>query len=453
MKYKPWPYQQTGEQWILSRRKCGLFLEMGLGKTVITLTAVKKLLEDHAITRVLVIAPLRVAMTVWQEECEKWDHLNGLRCSKVLGSQQERINALNKDADIYIINRENVQWLVAHQATLRAWPFDMIVIDELSSFKSAKSMRFRSLRRVLPATRRVVGLTGTPSPNGLIDLWSQLYLLDQGERLGKTLGWYRQTYFDPGDRNGQVVFNWRLKKGAAESIYARIGDICMSMKAEDYLEMPDRHDVECITRLSEREQAAYDTMERDLVLPFAGERITAQNAAVLTGKLLQLANGAIYTPEGNYLKVHDRKLDTLEDLIESANGQHVLIYTAFRSDMERILMRFPQARALITANDVNAWNQGKVEIMVAHPASAGHGLNLQEGGHIIIWFGLTWSLELYQQANARLYRQGQQQKVTVCHVITQGTIDEDVLRVLTGKAERQDALMDAVKARIDAYAS
>ena len=452
MKYNPWPYQKTGEQRILSHRKCGLFLEMGLGKTVITLTAVKKLLEDYAITRVLVIAPLRVAMTVWQEECEKWEHLSGIRCSKVLGSQQERISALNKDADVYIINRENVQWLVAYQATLRKWPFDMIVIDELSSFKSAKAMRFRSLRRVLPATRRVVGLTGTPSPNGLIDLWSQIYLLDQGERLGKTLGWYRQTYFDPGDRNGQVVFNWKLKKGAAESIYERIGDICMSMKAEDYLTLPDRHDVECCTRLSEREQAAYDTMEKDLVLPYAGERITAQNAAVLTGKLLQLANGAVYTPEGNYLTVHDRKLDTLEDLIESANGQHVLIYTAFRSDMERILKRFPQARALITANDVNAWNQGKVEIMVAHPASAGHGLNLQAGGHIIIWFGLTWSLELYQQANARLYRQGQTQMVTVCHVITKGTIDEDVLRVLTGKAERQDALMDAVKARIDTYA-
>lgn len=447
MNYEPWNYQKTAENWILSHRKCALFLEMGLGKTVITLTAVKQLLEKNEITRVLVIAPLRVAATVWQEECEKWSHLNGLRCSKVLGSEKSRCAALAADAQIYIINRENVPWLVAYQATFKSWPFDMLVIDELSSFKSAKTERFRSLRRVLPAVRRVVGLTGTPSPNGLIDLWSQIYLLDRGERLGRTLGWYRQTYFDPGDRNAQVIFNWKLKPGAADLIYNRICDICMSMRAEDYLTLPDRIDIEYPVALSERAKRAYDTMERDLVLPLAGEVITAQNAAVLTGKLLQLANGAMYTEDG-YAVIHDAKLDALEDLIEAANGEPVLIYTAFRSDVDRILSRIHEARLLFTEKDVNDWNAGKVPVLVAHPASAGHGLNLQAGGHIIIWFGLTWSLELYQQANARLHRQGQSHPVTVYHVITKGTVDESVVKVLTGKAVRQDALIEAVKARI-----
>ena len=452
MKYVPWVYQTTAEEWILSHRKCGLFLEMGLGKTVITLTAVKKLIDDFEVTKVLVIAPLRVAGTVWAEECQKWDHLDGLTCVKVLGSEKERLEALGKDADIYIINRENVQWLVDHQAKKRDWPFDMLIIDELSSFKSAKSQRFRSLRRVLPAVRRVVGLTGTPSPNGLIDLWSQLYLLDRGERLGKTLGWYRQTYFDAGDRNGLIVFNWRPKPGAEEAIYERLSDICMSMKAENYLLMPDRHDIVYPVRLSEKAQKAYDTLERDLVLPMAGQEITAANAAVLTGKLLQLANGAVYDEEHAFLTVHDEKLDALEDLIEAANGEPVLVYIAFCSDTDRILKRFPQARVLLTVQDVNDWNDRKIPVLLVHPASAGHGLNLQKGGHIIIWFGLTWSLELYQQANARLYRQGQDYPVTVYHLVTQGTVDEAVMKVLSGKAQRQDALIEAVKARIDVHA-
>jgi SNF2 family DNA or RNA helicase len=359
---------------------------------------------------------------------------------------------LESKADIYIINRENVSWLVSHQAELKDWPFDMIVIDELSSFKSPKAERFRSLRRVLPAVRRVVGLTGTPSPNGLIDLWSQIYLLDRGERLGKTLGQYRQNYFDPGDRNGMVIYNWKPKKGAAETIYKRIGDICMSMTAADYLTLPDRIDITYPVGLSEAAQRAYETMERDLVLPLSGEAITAQNAAVLTGKLLQLANGAIYTEDCKYIGLHDAKLDALEDLIEAANGEPVLIYYSFKHDADRIRKRFPGARQLLTEKDVNDWNAGRVEMMIAHPASAGHGLNLQAGGHIIIWFGLTWSLELYQQANARLHRQGQQQPVTVYHVITKGTVDENVLKVLTGKAVRQDALIEAVKARVEQYA-
>ena len=452
MNYNPWDYQRRAGEWILSHPRCGLFLSMGLGKTVITLTAINKLLDDFAITRVLVIAPLRVAATVWAEEAQKWDHLKHLRCVKILGTQKERLAALEQDADVYIINRENVPWLVAHQAALKKWPFDMLVLDELSSFKSPKAERFKSLRRVLPAVHRVVGLTGTPSPNGLIDLWSQIYLLDGGERLGKFIGRYREAYFRPGQRNGQVVFNWELLPGAEEKIYTRIADICMSMTAKDYLSLPERTDVAYPVLLSDRAKSAYDTMERDLVLPLAGEAITAQNAAVLTGKLLQLSNGAIYTEDHEYIPLHEAKLDALEDLIEAANGQPVLVYYSFQHDADRIMRRFPGARKLVTADDVNAWNRGQVPLLIAHPASAGHGLNLQAGGHIIIWFGLTWSLELYQQANARLYRQGQSKPVTIYHVITKGTVDEEVLKALTGKAVRQDALINAVKARIDKYA-
>lgn len=450
MQYKPWDYQKTAEDWIVEHKHCGLFLSMGLGKTVVTLTAIKRLQDQ--VRKVLVIAPLRVAATVWAEEAAKWDHTSSLRCVKVLGSERDRKAALAADADIYIINRENVSWLVDQYAASGKWPFDMMVIDELSSFKSSKTERFRALRRTLPAVRRVVGLTGTPAPNGLIDLWSQLYLLDRGDRLGKTLGWYRQTFFDPGDRNGMIVYNWKPKPGAPEAIYERIGDICMSMTADDYLELPDRIDVEASVALVDKAQQAYETLERDLVLPMADEAITAQNAAVLTGKLLQLANGAIYMDDGSYTWIHNAKLDALEDLVEAANGEPVLVYYSFRHDEERILQRFPKARKLEKPEDVKAWNEGKVQMMIAHPASAGHGLNLQAGGHIIIWFGLTWSLELYQQANARLHRQGQQQPVTVHHIITKGTVDENVLKVLTGKAARQDALIDAVKARVMLYA-
>lgn len=453
MNYVPWDYQEHAAQWILSHHRCGLFLSMGLGKTVITLTAVNELLNDFEITRVLVIAPLRVAATVWEEETKKWDHLQGLKCSKILGTQQQRLDALEEDADIYIINRENVSWLVSHQAKLRKWPFDMLVIDELSSFKSPKAERFRSLRRVLPAVRRVVGLTGTPAPNSLLDLWSQIYLLDEGKRLGKFVTRYRETFFRPGKRNGQVVYNWELLPGADKTIYGLISDICMSMTAEDYLKLPDRIDINYPVTLSAAAQQAYETMERDLVIKMADEVITAQNAAVLTNKLLQLSNGAVYMDESSYIKLHGEKLDALEDLIEASNGEPVLVYYSFRHDAFRILERFPQARRLLTPEDVNDWNAGKIPLLIAHPASAGHGLNLQAGGHIIIWFGLTWSLELYQQANARLHRQGQQHPVTVYHVIARDTIDEEVLKILTGKAVRQDALINAVKARVDRYES
>ena len=424
---------------------------MGLGKTVITLTAIRELIKQNEAHRILVIAPLRVAATVWKEECDKWDHLHDLRCVKVLGSPQDRLKALQADADIYIINRENVPWLVDQYAVQKRWPFDMMVIDELSSFKSAKSERFRHLRRTLPAVRRVVGLTGTPAPNGLIDLWAQVYLLDRGERLGKTLGWYREQWFTPGSSNGVIVYNWKPKPGAPEEIYGRLSDICMSMTAEDYLELPDRMDLIKYVTLSETMLSAYQTMERDLVLPIADEEITAQNAAVLAGKLLQMANGALYTESDGYVHLHDAKIGALEDLIEAANGEPVLVYVAFRSDTERILERLPQAKVLRTEDDIKAWNERRLPVLLAHPASAGHGLNLQAGGHIIVWFGLTWSLELYQQANARLHRQGQQHPVAVYHIVTAGTIDEDILRVLTGKAARQDALIEAVKARVSLY--
>lgn len=453
MRFVPWDYQKQAIDWILTHKRCGLFLEMGLGKTVITLTAVKTLLDDYAVTKVLVIAPLRVAATVWAEECEKWDHLDGITCSKVLGSAKVREAALAADADIYIVNRENVPWLVDYQAAQKHWPFDMLVIDELSSFKSPKAERFKALRGVLGAVRRVIGLTGTPAPNGLIDLWSQIYLLDRGERLGKFVTRYRDSYFRPGKTNGQIVYSWEPIPGAPEAIYSRISDICMSMTAAQYLTMPDRINIEHTVLLEKQAMQAYERMEKDFVLAMKDETITAQNAAVLTGKLMQLANGAIYNEERNYIKIHDAKLDALEDLIEAANGQPVLVYYTFRHDADRIMDRFPVARQLITPDDVNDWNAGKVPVLIAHPASAGHGLNLQTGGHIIIWFGLTWSLELYQQANARLHRQGQKQPVTVYHVITKGTVDEDALRVLTGKATKQDALIDALKVRLERYES
>jgi len=453
MLYRPYPYQEAAKQWILDHKRCGLFLEMGLGKTVITLTAVKELIEDFAVSKVLVIAPLRVAMTVWAEEARKWDHLQGLRIRKVLGSSTDREAALRKDADVYVINRENVAWLVDHQAETKVWPFDMLVIDELSGFKSPKAERFKALRRVLPAVRRIVGLTGTPAPNGLLDLWSQIYLLDRGERLGKFIGHYRERWFIPGHRSGNVVYNWVPIRGASAEIYGRIKDICMSMTAEDYLQMPDRVDITIPVKLSEKARRAYDTLEKDLVLPMRGETITAQNAAVLAGKLLQISNGAVYTEDHKWQLVHDTKLDALEDLIEAANGEPVLVYYSYQHDAERICRRFPQAVQLKGYDEVQRWNDGQIPLLIAHPASAGHGLNLQRGGHILVWYGLTWSLELYQQANARLYRQGQDKPVKIYHLVAQDTVDEGVVKILTGKAERQDALIDAVKARIDKYES
>jgi SNF2 family DNA or RNA helicase len=409
------------------------------------------LYDRFEVNKVLVVAPLRVAEDTWTKESAKWDHLQGLRVVRVLGSQAQRICALETDADIYCINRENIPWLVKYYGT--DWPFDGVVLDELSSFKSPSSKRFKAMRKVRPLIKHIVGLTGTPSPNGLIDLWAQIYLLDQGKRLGRTLTEYRNRYFNPGRRNGYVVYDWVPKVGAEDEIYRRISDICISMKACDYLKLPERVDVVRTVKLDNEAQTVYTEMEKEAVLELGpNEIVDAGTAAVVSGKLLQIANGAVYDEDGKTHIIHESKLDTLEDVIEAVNGRPVLVFYAYQHDLERIVQRFPQARKLEGSAEIDAWNRGEIPILLAHPAGAGHGLNLQAGGNHIVWFGLTWSLELYQQANARIYRQGVKgERVTITHLVAEGTIDEDVMRVLDGKATRQDALLEAVKARVEKY--
>lgn len=446
MKYKPHSYQEYAKEWIVEKEEAGLFLDMGLGKTVITLTGIQELLHDYfEVSKVLVIAPLRVAETTWEEEINKWDHIYYLTTSKILGTKKEREEALRRKADIYIVNRENVTWLV--DTLKNNWKFDMVVIDELSSFKSHKSQRFKSLRKVRPLVKRVVGLTGTPSPNGLIDLWPQLYLLDKGDRLGKTLSGYRDRYFLPDKRNQHIIFSYKLKPEAEERIYEKIEDICVSMKAKDYLNLPER--INNIVPVVLKDKEKYDQFERNLLLELEEGDIVANNAAALTNKLLQFANGAIYDEGGDVRLIHDDKLDALDDLMEAANGKPVLVFYSFIHDKDRIKERYKNARTLETAEDIRKWNEGEIEILLAHPASAGHGLNLQTGGHIIIWFGLTWSLELYMQANARLDRQGQKETVIIHHLVAKGTVDEDVMKALENKEIGQEALLKAVKARIE----
>ncbi len=449
MKYKPYDYQQYATQWILDKEKAGLLLDMGMGKSVITLTAIDELMFNYfEVSKVLVIAPLRVAESTWDEEAAKWDHLKHLKISKVLGTEKERINALYRKADIYIINRENVKWLVDKCG--KDWPFDMVVIDELSSFKSHRAQRFKALRKVRPFMKRVVGLTGTPAPNGLIDLWSQIYLLDGGERLGKTITGYRERYFLPDKRNQHIVFTYKLKEGAEEAIYEKLSDICVSMKAEDYLKLPERINNIIPIHLPKKAKDKYDQLERDLLLPLKDSDIVANTAGVLANKLLQMSNGAVYDENGDVKEIHNAKLKALEDTIEAANGKSVLIFYSYKHDLDRIKkhLKRDDLTVLDTSEDIKNWNEGKIPIMLAHPASAGHGLNLQAGGNIIIWFGLTWSLELYSQANARLYRQGQKQNVIIHHLVSKGTMDEDVMRALEGKEVGQDALLNAVKARV-----
>lgn len=399
------------------------------------------------------IAPLRVALMTWGSEIEKWDHLQDLTISKVLGTEKQRMAALKEDADIYVINRENTEWLVNLYG--RAWPFDMVVIDELSSFKSSKARRFRALRKVRPLVKRIVGLTGTPTPNGLIDLWPQMYLLDRGERLGKTITGYREKYFVPGQKNWQtgVVYNYNLKAGADEEIYQKIGDICVSMKAEDYLEVPELIEMPVEVEMADKDFQKYEQMEADLVLPLSNQEgsIEAMTAATLSNKLLQMANGAVYDENRKIHELHSEKLKALDELIEAANGKPVIVYYNYKHDLSRIQTWFKEARTLETERDIKDWNDGKISILLLHPASAGHGLNLQEGGNIIIWFGLNWSLELYQQANARLHRQGQKSVVSCYQIITKNTMDEDVIKALSGKAKGQEALLEAVKARIEKY--
>lgn len=449
MKYSPHKYQELAEEHIYEHPRCGLFLEMGLGKTVVTLTALYNLMYDRfEIGKALVIAPLRVAEDTWSRESEKWDHLQGLTISKILGTPTQRRRALAREADIYIINRENVVWLCDELSQVGdGWMFDAVVIDELSSFKSPKAQRFRALRKYISRSGRVIGLTGTPAPNGLIDLWSQIYLLDGGERLGKTISGYRERYFTPNQRNQTTIFNYKPKPEAENSINEKISDICISMKAEDWLELPERIDSVQTVTLSPKEMAAYEKFEREQYIQFIEGEVTAATAAALTGKLLQFSNGAMYLGNGDYVKTSDKKLDMLEELVEAASGKPVLCFYSFRHDLERIKERFPNARKLESSQDISDWNNGEISMLLAHPAGAGHGLNLQAGGHIIVWFGLTWSLELYQQANARLYRQGQTERVIIHHLITEGTVDQQVLASLQGKTEVQDDLMESLKVK------
>lgn len=446
MKYTPHNYQKYATDFIISHSVSAILLEMGLGKSVITLTAINELMLNYFdVGRVLVIAPFRVAKATWSSEIKKWDHLKYLTYSIVTGNPKERIKALNSPAHIYIINRENVDWLI----TKSNFPFnfDMVIIDELSSFKSYQAKRFRTLLKVRPKVKRIVGLTGTPSSNGLMDLWAEFRILDMGERLGRYITHYRQNFFTPDKRNQQMIFSYKPRDGAERAIYNLISDITISMKSKDFLKMPKCVMNEVKVSLSDKEQKIYDLLKQDMVLSLKGKEIDAINAASLSNKLLQMASGAVYGEEKESIIIHDRKLDALEDLIEGANGKPVLIAYWFKHDLTRIKKRF-DVREIKTTKDIMDWNEGKIPIALIHPASAGHGLNLQDGGSTLIWFSLTWSLELYQQTNARLNRQGQKNTVLIHHIITKGTIDENVMKALNKKTKVQDELIDAVKANL-----
>lgn len=445
MKYCPHDYQAFATNFILDHPVCGLILDMGLGKSVITLTALWDLLLDRFdIGKVLIVAPKRVAEDTWPKELAKWDHLDGLSYSLVMGTEDQRRAALQKRAKLYIINRENVAWLVAKCP----WQFDTLVLDELSSFKNSKAQRFRALKQVRPRVKRVVGLTGTPRPNSLLDLWPQMYLLDMGQRLGRFIGGYRERFFVPDKRNREIIYSYKPREGAEEKIYELISDICISMKAVDHLNMPPIISNTIEVRMSLKEQGLYDEFQRNMVLQLEGEELDALNAAALSSKLTQMANGAVYGEDKRVFAIHDRKLDALEDLIEAANGQPLLVAYWFKHDLERIQKRFPATRVIDKPQDIDDWNAGKIPVALIHPASAGHGLNLQEGGSTVVWFGLTWSLELYQQLNARLWRQGQRHTVVIQHIVTAGTQDEDIMAALSRKDLEQNFMYKAVKARI-----
>ena len=479
MRFVPHEYQRYCTEYIKTHPIAALFLDMGLGKTVITLSAIKDLmLETFEVSKVLIIAPLRVARDTWPAEIEKWDHLKGLDISVIVGDVKTRIAAVHHPAMIYIVNRENIRWLVEYyEKNGMRWDFSMVVIDELSSFKSPKAQRFKDLKKVRPMAKRVVGLTGTPgnlmdlwaeipfvkrwvgltgtpSSNGLMDLWAEIGILDGGERLGKFIGRYREAYFKAGSMNPAtgIVFQYVPRQGAEEMIYQRISDITISMKALDYLNMPDcvptRYEVEMNTE----ERKIYDMLRQDLLIPLKDGDIDAANAGALTGKLLQMSNGAVYDENGKARVIHDHKLEALEDLIEASNGQPVLVAYWFKHDRERIINHLSKlkikVRDIKSSTDIKDWNAGNIPVALIHPASAGHGLNIQQGGHILIWFGLTWSLELYQQTNARLWRQGQTHVVTIHHIITKNTVDEDVVTALEQKDMTQEKLISAVKAQL-----
>lgn len=452
MQYRPHDYQSFAIQYIKSHSTAAVLLDMGLGKTSICLTALADLLFDEFVChRILVVAPLRVARDTWPGEIKKWDHLKGLSYSVAVGSEDERLKALKAKADIYIINRENLQWLVEKSGI--AFKFDTVVLDELSSFKNHQSKRFKSLMKVRSQIQRIIGLTGTPSSNGLMDLWAEYRVLDMGARLGRYITQYRLKYFQPDKRNGMQVFSYKLIAGAEEQIYKAISDITISMKGTDYLTMPEKVISSVEVNLSEEERSVYDHLKDELVLELKGEEITASNAAALAGKLIQMANGAVYSDDEKVMAIHDRKLEALEELIEEANGKGLLVAYWYKHDKTRIteLLKKLGARfsELTTSQSIEDWNNGKLDIGLIHPASSGHGLNLQEGGSTIVWFSLTWSLELYQQTNARLYRQGQKDStVVIQHIITKDTIDERILNVLQSKDKVQDSLLEAVKAEV-----
>lgn len=444
MRYTPHNYQSYATRFITTHEVAAIFLGMGLGKSIITLTAIWELLLDSfQARRVLVIAPLRVARDTWAAELAKWDHLSDLTLAVAVGTKQQRLDALAKGAMVTVINRENIPWLVAHVGS--AWEWDMVVIDELSSFKNHQAARFKALTKARPMITRIVGLTGTPAANGLMDLWAQFRILDGGERLGRYISQYRNRYFTPDKRNGMQIFTYKPLEGAEEDIYAAIADITVSMKTTDHLRLPPLTSTVVDVELDKSERKVYERLRDNLILHLDEGTVDASNAASLSGKLLQLASGALYTDTGEASVVHERKLDALEDIIEAANGAPVLVAYWFKHDLERILKRFPHAKHLQSSADFEAWNNGEIPLGLIHPASAGHGLNLQAGGHILVWFTLTWSLELYQQTNARLYRQGQTRPVTITHLAVKDTIDQHVLRALQAKDTTQEALINAVK--------
>ena len=444
-------YQEYAVKFIEEHKIAALLLDMGLGKTITTLTAINNLIYDlFEVRKVLIIAPLRVARDTWSAEVQKWDHLKHLRYSVAVGTAEERIAALKADADIYVINRENVDWLVSNTT----FDYDMIVIDELSSFKNHQSKRFKALMKVRPKVKRIVGLTGTPASNGLMDLFAEFCLLDMGQRLGRFIGQYRNEYFKPDKQNGYIVYSYKPLPDAEERIYEKISDITVSMKAIDHLKMPELISNEYMVKMLEAEKEKYKELKDELILEVQDTEITAANAAALSNKLCQMSNGAIYDDSGEIIPIHSRKLDALEDIIESANGKPILVAYWFKHDLKRIKERLYKLHIPFSTMDksdsIQKWNNGELPVALIHPASAGHGLNLQSGGNYLVWFGLTWSLELYQQTNARLYRQGQKSAtVVIQHIITKGTVDEKILKALTEKDKTQTALMSAVKAELE----
>lgn len=447
MQFKPHDYQAHTIHFIETHPEAAIFLGMGLGKTVSTLTALNNLIYNHfAVHKALIIAPLRVARSTWPDETQKWDHLHNLRISVMVGTPTQRQQALDTDADIYVINRENLPWLV--KQTGRHWPFDTVVIDELSSFKSHNSQRFKALKKIRPHITRIIGLTGTPAPNSLLDLWAPFRLLDQGQRLGKYITHYRDRYFQPDKRNGAQVYSWRLMPGSEQQIYDAIADITLSMKTTDYLRLPELTTTTRTVTLAPQQMATYRQLRNDMVTDLAGQIIDADSAATLSGRLQQLASGAIYTETGETIDVHDEKIQALADIIDAANGNTVLVAYWFKHELTRLQAVFPHGRALSTSQDITDWCAGKIPVAFIHPASAGHGLNLQSGGHILVWTTVPWSLELYEQTNARLFRQGQTEPVTIIHLAAKGTIDEQVMRALDTKATTQTALVDAVAANL-----